>query len=318
VLRHRAAAAPPAAACPPATDAPATTLQDYQALVACAEATTGLGPRDMLALLRQLYYGRPWSFGSRTSFWDNVIPCSPDLGHPEARLGSNLFQALGRSQTVGGVDLGHLWTGLEAMTCPMPTVRLLGGLAVVQMPNEEFATWGGDLGAGVAAHVACTNLGADAATNGNCGRRAGPLPLAVYLNHHAPPDDLEADLDAFLLRAGLAGTACGGSAGTTLTLTRPLSHALFDYYLDATTKLGAARGDRARCLVQAIGGTISGTTITNRNALRGPIAFRVAEFAFTFYANIRGLPADVGDRTRMRVDGFEAADWFLDHLEGQL
>ena len=49
-------------------------------------------------------------------------------------------------------DIGHVFTGLEAMTCLTDTVDLIVGVITytVEVSNEEFATWVGDLGSAVA------------------------------------------------------------------------------------------------------------------------------------------------------------------------
>ena len=53
-----------------------------------------------------------------------------------------LMKALKASQTVDGIDLGHVLTGIDAMMQP-------GNVAVPvtpDLPNEAWATWAGDLG----------------------------------------------------------------------------------------------------------------------------------------------------------------------------
>jgi hypothetical protein len=310
----------PVHACPPATRAAATSLGEYRSLVTCAEHRMGLGPRDMLAVLRQLYYGKPWSSVSATDKWDNVIPCSPRIGHPEARLGTNLFHALRDSAEVGGVDMGHIWTGLEAMACPSTSVSLVGGLVEVGMSNEDFATWGGDLGAAVAAYVACPQMGSSAATAEDCGRRSGSQPLSFYLAASAPPQDLEGDIAAFVIRAQARGVPCTGSQRGTFVPSRPMGEIILDYYDSPSSPLGAAAANQYRCFTEAIGGVISGRRITNKSTIRGPIAYRVRSFADAFYTKIRGLPhvTDSGDRVHLWTQAEHAVDWFLGWLEVRL
>jgi hypothetical protein len=307
-------------ACPPTSPRTAANLDEYRGLVMCAERTMGLGPRDMLAVLRQLYYGKQWSSVSTTDKWDNVIPCSPAIGNPEARLGSNLFHALRDRDEVGGVDVGHVWTGLEAMTCPSSSVPLLGGLASVSMSNEDFATWGGDLGAAVAGYVACPQMGSDASTEADCGHSAGTHPLAFYLTVSAPAQDLEGDIAGFVVRSQALGIPCATSARASYTPTRPMSEVLFDYFSDPSSALGRAADNRYHCFVQSIGGTVSGRRITNWSTIRGPIAHRVKSFADAFYTKIRGLPhtTDAGDRTVMSIQADLAVDWLLSWLEARL
>jgi len=307
-------------ACPPHSPAAVTSLADYVSLILCAERQTGFNPRNMLAMLRQLYYGKSWSATSTTSLWDNVIPCSPNLGNPQTRLGSNLFGALWNSAelTADGVDVGHVFTGLEAMVCPAPSVSLYGGLATASLSNEEFATWGGDLGAAVAAHIACGQLGAGAATNEDCGLAPGGRSLRFYYDWHAPTQDLEGDIDAFVMRANLLGVPCGGSAQRTFSPTRPISEVFNEYYSTPTSSLGSAHAHRGRCMLEMLGGTFSGTSLPNRTLVRDLAVPRVVSFANLFYTKIRSLPSDLGDRTRMRLDAPIVMDWFIDYLLSRL
>lgn len=310
--------APPA--CPPTSTSAVTSLADYISLIRCAESRTSYNPRQMLAMLRQLYYGKPWSFANQTSKWDNVIPCSPDLGHPEARLGRNLFLALGNSSPVGGVDIGHFFTGLEAMVCPRRAVDFYAGLATVSTPNEDFATWAGDLGAAVAAMVACPTLGAAAATSGLCGGRTGHQPLRFYLESvHASSPDLEGDIDPFVIRATALGIPCGSSGLRSYTPGRPISEILGDYYYDPSSAQGTARASRNHCFLELMGATFdSNGRVNNRSAVStGPMNGRVVEFARAFYTNIAGIPS-TPNNTELRVMALHAEialDWFITVLE---
>jgi hypothetical protein len=306
--------------CPPRSRAAVTSLADYVALLMCAETQTGYNPRNMLAMLRQIYYGKTWSSVSQTNKWDNVIPCSPNLGNPEARLGSNLYHALRNSSEIAGVDVGHVFTGLEAMTCPSANVPFFGGLAAVNMPNEEFATWGGDLGAAAAAHVACPQLGAGASTHEDCGGRTGTQPLAFYFGIHAPSQDLEGDIDPFVMRANLMGIPCTGSARSTFTPASPISEIFQDYYNDPSSGLGTAHANRYSCFLQALGAIVSGRTITNRSLISAAISNRVFSFADAFYTKIRGIPiqSDIADRMHIRINSDRVTDWFLTYLENRL
>jgi hypothetical protein len=206
------------------------------------------------------------------------------------------------------------------MICPTPDVSFFGGLAVVNMPNEDFATWGGDLGAAAAAHVACPQLGASAATRDDCGRRAGPQPMKFYFDVSAPPQDLEGDIDPFIVRATELGLGCSGSAQKAFSLTRPISEVFSDFYLDPTSSFGKGHSHRHRCMLEILGATISGKTVTNRSAIESPIAVRVFSFADAFYTKIRGVPiqSDIGDRINMRGDSQAATHLFISYLESRL
>jgi hypothetical protein len=280
----------------------------------------------MLAMLRQMYYGKPWSATSQTDLWDNVIPCSLALGNPEAILGPTLFAALHASAEVDGVDVGHVFTGLESMICPSPNVSMMGGVAVIGTPNEDFATWAGDLGASAASHVVCPMLGADAATNEDCFTLVGAHPLADYRNGQAPPQDMEGDIDAFVLRAASMGIPCTGSARRPLTITRPISELFLDYYNAPDSPLGTAHENRYRCFLEALGARLSGNRITNQAAIEPGLIRRVAEFAYAFYAKVWGgafrggvlHASDGADRRQMDIDSAELVRWFLHDLESRL
>src|SRR5258708_40179434 len=118
----------------------------------------------MLEMLRQMYYGKPWSATAREPLWDFVIPKSPELGNPKPKLGQTLFDALHNTVTIEGTDLGHVFVGLEAMTTPVSSVIIekskslmgvkLGGVKMtVDISNESFATWGGDVGSVAGAYL---------------------------------------------------------------------------------------------------------------------------------------------------------------------
>jgi len=305
--------------CPPASATAVTDLADYIALLRCAEKAMGLGPREMLTVFRQIYYGKSWSVVP-TSKWDNVITCSPAVGDPQPKLGANLFGALQASQEVAGVDAGHVFAGLEAMTCPTPDVSFFAGIAVVTMSNEDFATWGGDLGAAAAAHVACPQLGASAATEDDCGRKAGTLPFSFYYDVSAPPQDLEGDIDPFIMRANQLGIPCSGSSQKTFTPAKAMSDVFADTYLDPTSSLGKSHSNRYQCMLEILGATLSGKTVTNRAAIVPPIAARVFSFADGFYSKIRGFPiySGIADRIQMRIDSTTATEQFITYLESKL
>jgi Domain of unknown function (DUF4157) len=303
--------------CPPASGTAVTDLADYIALLRCAETTMGLGPREMLAVFRQIYYGKSWSVKT-TSKWDNVITCSPAVGDPLPKLGANLFSALKASQEVAGVDVGHVFAGLEAMTCPTPDV-LFYKMASVSMPNEEFATWGGDLGAAAAAHVGCPQLGASAATNDDCGKTAGAQPFAFYRDVSAPLQDLEGDIEPFIARANQLGIACSGSSQKSFLPTKPMSEIFADTYLDPTSALGKAYANRYRCMLEILGATFSGNTVSNRKTIAPLIAARVFSFAQAFYIGaIVNLPSNRIDDLRMQIDSEAGTDWFISYLESKL
>ena len=312
--------------CPPTSTVTAKDLIDYVALMSCAETRMGLGTREMLTMFRQIYYGKPWSV-STNPHWDEVITCPANVGDPTARLGKPLFDSLKASQEVNGVDVGHVFTGLEAMMCPTPNVKINAagrafGLTTIDMSNEDFATWGGDLGAAVAARAACERLGAGAASKEDCGHVPGPQTLNFYLRMSAPDQDLQGDIAPFAMRAQMAGVSCGGSAQKTATLpARKMSEIFDDYYNDPGSALGKAHSNSVRCFLDAIGAQLdpAGKKIVNRDAIVGPIQVHVTSFAEAFYYKIRGTTADTGESSVMKiVYSRDAVNWFLDWLERHL
>lgn len=298
----------------------ATSLDEYIELVVCAERAAGLSSRDMLSLLRQIYYGNnSWS-NSRTRFWDDVIPCHVGFRHPSSIMGTPLFEALRASQVVAGIDIGHVFTGLESMVCPSPTVELevTGPNPLVQMSNEEFATWGGDLGSAAARR---TFDEADKGLRKGWPHYFGtPGALASF-------EDLKGDIDAWAIRAGMVGRSCGSTALVAIPSIRiftmtgtPVSDILADYYLGMASS-GPTVSDRYRCFAQAIGAMISGNRIVNKSALVTPIRNRVKSFAEIFYLGLVTVPLfAIGALEGMLLlrYSWEITELFLDWIESRL
>ena len=285
-----------------------TSLEQYSFLVACIErAMPTVGSRDMLSMLRQAYYGG--------GHWGEVIPCGT-LGGATV-LGTlrgghrALFDTLMASKVVDGVDLGHVFTGLEAMACPTPHVEIEvpGPNPIVAMPNEEFATWGGDLGSAAAKRTH------DEADRGL--RRTWPHYFGTA-GSMASYEDLRGDIDAFAIRAGLAAS-CPGTRMTSLpALTTPISQLLLGYY-GAGPAVTVA--DRFRCSVEALGGTVAGGRITNKSPLVAAMHPRVQSFAETFYLSLVTVPVfAIGPLEAvllLRYSG-QVCELFVDWLESQL
>ena len=192
---------------------PVTTMAEYIDLVGCLErfesGFAAANPKRLLSLLRQLYYGaEPWTAQpGRTPVWRDVIPCGQDVNELRGRLSPRLFNALQKSQTVAGTDLGHVFTGLESMVCPTPTVVINvpwipGPVTTVNMPNWEFATWGGDLGSAVAARLfeeRCREPNA-----WPCGGIPRTWDLYIGVNgSRASFGDLNGDIDSYAIAGGL-------------------------------------------------------------------------------------------------------------------
>ena len=236
----------------------------------------------ILALLRQAYYGKPWSIDT-TPQWSDVIPTGGNPGDPRSRIGSgpgSLFKALQASQEVGGTDMGHIFAGLQAFFSPTSDVALseeiLGQSVIVRtvnMPNTEFATWGGDVGAAAGRAILDPILGKPSKSDSD------------YFQAEAPDQDLEGNLDAYAMIKG-GGGASGLQAmlqapGTAAPGT-PVSQVIYEYFL-GSSRLAGARTDKYKDFAATIGGIVSGKTITNRAAIEGPIATRVADFANMFF-----------------------------------
>ncbi|HEV7374854.1 MAG TPA: DUF4157 domain-containing protein [Pyrinomonadaceae bacterium] len=256
----------------------AANLDEYIFLVSCVESRLGLtaptDARTALSVVRQIYYGTgSWS-ASRNAIWGDVIdvaPWSPGTD-PTPRLGATLMSALRASQVVEGIDVGHLFTGLDAMLRPHD-VSISGLPSVINattVPNEEWATWAGDVGSAAAEWVVDTTFTAPST----------PLSQATYFTRFAGDDDLRGNIDSFAMRAGFnPGGTPSSRLAQTLRLTGTLSESLRQYYRLTSSALGLNRSRSSREFVEAYGGVLSGTTITNRPALAARLRSSVRQFA---------------------------------------
>jgi hypothetical protein len=234
-------------------------------------------PREILAMLRQFYYGRPWSKRT-TAQWEDVLPESPEMPDPRSGPSADLYRALRKSQVVENTDLGHLFAGLEALLHPTRYVefRIPGPNYVVEMPNTEFANWGGDLGSAAGQAVADQEMRPPARSDD------------YYFATRVSPADMAGNIDAFVIHAAareLGGLESILGEGDRSANGRPLSAILTDYYLMPEGPLGRARGARYRVYLNCIGATVVGRTIANRADLLMPMARRVSSFALLWYAN---------------------------------
>ena len=284
---------PQVSSCPPASGAGVKTLGEYIELIRCAEVTTGFTPRLMLALLRQMYYGKPWSATTQDPKWDFVIPCSPDLDNPKDKLGQPLFEALHNTVTIEGMDLGHVFAGLEAMTCPASSVTMSMFRGVIKLTfdlsNESFATWGGDVGSVAGAFVACWMMtDQERATKGkdDCHQGSAPESLMQYfVKRQAPPEDLEGDIAPFVIRAAESG-ACGGSLEQIFTPQAPISSIFMNFFYNRGPT-GMTSRDRYQCFAEAIGANVVNGQITNLTALIHKYEPGVLSFAWGHYLKLK-------------------------------
>ena len=270
---------------------PASTVAEFTSLVLCVEAAVPrFSARQVLSLLRQIFYGdEPWSV-TRREEWPSVIRCGIKFRDPAQLLGSQLFFALRSSQELheGSVytDIGHVLTGLEAMVCPTSAVDFKTWPAVlskkVNMANEEFATWGGDLGKAAALKVHDKD------------DRGKPRPWSAYFggaNTEASEQDLNGDIDAYAIRAALLGRPC---SETRLAPIGPIAIKVSDlfneYYGELATPIGRARAGRFNCFVEAMGGVVEGRRIVNRNQVRQQLTRRVRSAAGAFHQGLQPFP----------------------------
>lgn len=284
---------------------------------------------DVLAMLRQAYYGKPWSVDT-TPQWSDVLPVGGNPGNPTSRIGSgpgSLFDALKASQEVAGTDMGHVFAGLQAFfhqtTDVALTQEILGQSVIVRtvnMPNTEFATWGGDVGAAAARPVLNAELGRPHMSDADC------------FKAEASDQDLEGNLDAYAMVTG-GGGARGlesmlQAPGTTAPGT-PVSQVIYEYFL-GNARLAGARSTKYRDFATSIGGVVAGNRITNRAAVEAAIAPRVADFAdMFFWGKYKGAKGTVATAAYMAYGGAAvtlqivrktliAVALFLDWIEARL
>lgn len=290
------------------------------------------------SLLRQIYYGdEDWS-QTRTYVWRSVIPCGLPITDPRPTLGT-LYNKLLESKVLryeGKIrdytDISHVFTGLEAMICPIQSVStsvvlnvpILGAKRIsinIYMPNEEFATWGGDLGSAAAIKLLDEHMGT-------------PRPWTEYFGPKgtlASAEDLRGDIDSYAFRIALTRHPCYHAASKPITaISNPISQILIDYYMPH----GSMSGEwtkRFHCFVQTIGGVIIGKNISNKVNLIDPISRRVCNFAKFFYLKAcrdrKFIPIvdpsklaskDSLEVTDLRLRSSEVTTLFLDWLENRL
>ncbi len=249
----------------------ASSLNEYVQLVRCLEnVLPSHSARKVLSFLRQKYYGG--------SLFGAAIPCGRSTWILHAALPHALDSALNKSQVVGGVDIGHLFTGLEAMMCPQSSVDFdipwVPFDWTVNMPSVELVTWGGDLGSAAAIWTE---------EQFDKGRRT------IASDHVGQPgkgraseEDLRGDIDSYVLRSELTQKACAMPAVKPI-LSKPLSSILSDYYVSAPAGQPPSDKHRSRCFAQAIGGKVTGNTITNPENLVSRYKSRIYDFSYAFY-----------------------------------
>lgn len=289
----------------------AANLTDFAFLVACLEAqlSTTHGPVDILRTLREIYYGG-------TPF-DNAA-CGERESGTVATLRTSapaLLSALRASKVTSGVDVGHLFTGLEAMLCPRMTTDPAWYTPTVNMPNEDFLSWGGDIGSAAAGRL-------DGYNDSGWVFKSDPPWSRYFLTAGslASEEDLLGDIDGFVWRANARGTACSATKNTRMpSPSSPVSHLLVDYYAaPAGMGAGLTSADRFRCFAEAIGAVVVGTTIANKAALVSRYSPQVFSFAHLFYLKDHLLTMDMADTMRLLTYSPQVTLLFLDWIESRL
>ncbi|MCM8920178.1 MAG: hypothetical protein LC540_08885 [Candidatus Thiodiazotropha sp.] len=261
--------------------APTTNMDEYLFMVRCMEDKLGLGTtaqaRTVLSVLRQIYYGNAGWSQNQNPIWNSVIQnrrWQPGTD-PRPLLGNTLFNALQNSQNnIEGTDMGHLMTGLDAMLNPQFVEIRMGRFGFeTGIPNEEWATWAGDVGSAVG-HFSLDTLYGTIAANAT---------HSDYFQRFAGDDDLLGNMDAFALRAAANP---GGTPSSELMQAwnpnGPLSEILLQYFRLTSSSLGQGRGQRVQQFVEAYGGQVTNAVITNRADLERRLRPSIEEFAGYF------------------------------------
>jgi hypothetical protein len=312
---------------PAATYKPAASMREYVDLVRALEDDyPSLSSRELLTLLRTVYYGKEWSL-DKTAQWKDVLPSAPKVDDPRKRAGSgtgSLYEALRQSRDINGMEIGHVLTGLEAMLDPRPSVALEGpaGLSIgVAMSNVEFATWGGDIGSVAAMRMADRMTDVEQRSPGE------------YFRQYASSSDLEGDVDAFAIQSQVKDLrkALPASLGNPF---RPrddrVSDLLARFFLVQGPDAVPERSRKYSSFIGQLGGTMGGGKITNRMKLLERLAPRVQSFAEVYMLNEvrrRKGSFEVGVDVVLTMTGdddwvdvleeytWDAIDQFLDWLE---
>ena len=288
----------------------AANLAEYAFLVACVEAHLAAthGPVDILRTLRETYYG-----GSRF----DAAACGDREFATVAGLGTTapaLLRALRDSKVTSGVDVGHLFTGLEAMLCPRLTTSP-AWYATVDMSNEDFLTWGGDIGSAAAGRVSGYN-------DSGWVFKTEPPWSRYFLTPGslASEEDMLGDIDAFVWRANLKGTGCAGTKDTRMPApSTPISRLLLDYYsAPPGMGTGLTAADRFQCFAEAVGAVVASGTIVNKAALVARYSPQVLSFAHVFYLKDHVLTMDTSDILRLSIYSRQVTGLFFDWVESKL
>lgn len=293
---------------------PATSLTQFSFLVRCLEGllSSTHGPVGILRTLRELYYG-----GAR---FDSAA-CGDSESGTISRLNitaPTLMTALRGSKVTAGVDVGHIFTGLEGMLCPQRRTSAAWYAPTVNMSNEDFLTWGGDIGSAAAGRLRGYN------DSGWVFKTAPPWSdYFLTSGSLASREDLLGDIDAFVMRANVQGVPCASTKDTRMpSPSTPISRLFLEFYgAPSGMASGLTSADRFRCFAQAAGGLVSGTSITNKSTLVTRYAPQVYSFAHLFYLGMRKyhlFTMSLGDITRLLRYAGQITRRFFNWIERSL
>jgi len=292
----------------------ASNLTQYAFLVRCLETQLASthGPVDILRTLRELYYG-----GERFDAAACGDTQSGTISHLN-RTVPTLMTALRDSKVTGGLDVGHIFTGLEAMLCPRTSTDVAWYAPTVNMSNEDFLSWGGDIGSAAAGRLRGYN-------DSGIIFKSDPSWSHYFLTTGtlASEEDLLGDIDAFVIRTNLRGVPCASTKDTRMpSPSAPISLLLLEFYsAPPGMASGLTAADRFPCFARAVGGSVVGSSISNKSALVNRYKSQVYSFAHLFYLGMSTrhvVTMDTEDIIKLAVYSEEITDNFFDWVESRL
>ncbi len=280
---------------------PANDFASYIELIKEVEQTVpaNYSSRDVLALFRQIYYG--------DHLFQLVIPCGKRFDGaqgneptPESLLGASLLSAIKDSVIIEGVDVGHVYCGLDAMFCPAEVKDIdvldienilqldIGDLtgfleffsqvpAAPRVSNVDFVTWIGDLGSQVAMRV-LEEIYANPTTNWS------ELDRVDVFNHgrsKSPTVDLVGDIDPFVMKSHILGFSMGARHHPLDNLDVSLSEIFEQYYLRPSSAYNSTT--RYSTFVEILSGQNASANFVLDEHLLEQTSNQVYEFACLFF-----------------------------------
>lgn len=178
--------------------------------IAVAEGYTTI---QVITAIRKIYYDSAPSkeYAGATvggGAWGILIP-GADTGIPEGWKTPEItaiLKGLKQTQviTIAGkqVDIGHLFTGVDAVNHPTD-INVAYGIAVSMSSNIEATTWSGDLGSVIGDYV--LNAGDDKSMNDFTNNRDNAL-LNQYFSDNFSTADMNGDIDAYSFQVDTSKT----------------------------------------------------------------------------------------------------------------